>query len=133
MALSAVLLLALPGLAWALEEEVTLSPQEAAKLAMIVRAQASGPEAVGVELEFPATGELLHYRRVELDISYGKKRVLFTTLAETSSPAGHKIVGFTAARTMVPQIQLRVVTQDGLSRVARVLVLKDFVNVNDLR
>jgi hypothetical protein len=129
----AVILVAVPGVAWGLEEIATLTPEEAAKAGMIVRAQASGPEAVGVQLELPTKGELQHFARVELSIRDGKKTVLFTTLKEERSPEGHVTVGFVLARSLLPQCTLRVVTQDGLSRIAREMAMKDFVDLGKLR
>ena len=133
VAVSAVMLLALPGLAWALEEIETVSPERAAELGMIVRAKAAGAAAVGVELEFPTTGELTKFARVELSMREGKKTLFFTELKEEKSPAGHTIVRFLTDRSRVPQITLRVVTQDGLSRVARELAMKDFVDLGKAR
>jgi hypothetical protein len=132
-ALLVLMLVAVPALAWGLEDPVTVTAQRAAELGMIVRSKASGPEAVGVELEFPTTGALQKYQRVELALRDGKKTLLFTTLKEEQTPAGHMIVRFVLDRSKVPQCQLKVVTQDGLSRVGYTLPLKDFIDLENVR
>jgi hypothetical protein len=133
VAVLAVAFVALPGLAWALEDVITLTPQQAVALGMIVRAKASGSEAVSVELAFATTGALQKYERVELTIRDGKKLVVFTRLKEEAPMPGHVSVYFIADRAKIPECTLKVVTQDGLSRIGRVLPMKDFVNVADDR
>lgn len=133
-AVSAVLLVALPTLASALEEIESVTPQRATELGMIVRAEAAGPEAVQVELEFPTTGELKGFRRVELKIEEGEKAIFSATLKEETSASGHVIVRFYADRARIPQFELKVVTVgDALSRVGHVLALKDFVDLQKVR
>ena len=89
VAVSAVLLAVLPTLACALEEIENVTRQRATELGMIVRAEAAGPDAVHVELEFPTTGELKDFRRVEIRIEDGKKLIFSSTLKEETSASGH--------------------------------------------
>ena len=134
VAVSAVLLAVLPTLACALEEIENVTRQRATELGMIVRAEAAGPDAVHVELEFPTTGELKGFRRVEIRIEDGKKLIFSSALKEETSASGHVIVSFYADRARIPQFELKVVTVgDALSRVGRVLALKDFVDLEKIR
>ena len=134
VAVSAVLLAAFVNLASALEDVITITPQQAADLGMIVRAQAAGPETVSVQLEFPITGELKNHQGVGLTIEDGRKVIFSTTLREERTPAGHVIVSFSADRARLDQITLKVSTRgDALTRIGRVLAMKDFVGLEKLR
>jgi len=127
-------LLAIPGVTCALEDIELVTPARATELGMIVRAQAAGPDAVAVDLEFPTTGELKGFRGVELRIEDGKKLIFSSTLKEERSEQGHVVVRFYADRARIPQIELKVATRgDALTRVGHVLPLKDFVDLTKVR
>lgn len=129
-----VLFAAVPGLAFALEEIENVTPERATELGMIVRAEAAGPDAVAVDLEFPTTGELKGFRGVELRIEDGKKLIFSSTLKEERSEQGHVVVRFYVDRARIPQIELKVATQgDALSRVGHVLAMKDFIDLTKVR
>jgi hypothetical protein len=134
LAVSAIFLAVFPLAASALEDVDDVTRERAAELGIIVRAKAAGPDAVGVELEFPTSGELKGFRRVEFRIEDGKKLIVASTLKEEESQPGHVVVSFYADRGRIPQIELKVVTVgDALSRVGHVLALKDFVDLEKLR
>jgi hypothetical protein len=121
-------------LASALEDVVTITPAQAAELGMIVRAKASGPDAVTVVLEFPTTGELKNHAGVGLTMEDGRKVIFSTRMREERTPDGHVIVSFSADRARLDQIKLKVASQgDGLTRIGRVLPMKDFIRLDQLR
>jgi hypothetical protein len=131
---SAVLLLALPSLARALEEIELVTKERAVELGIIVRAAAAGPDAVRVELEFPIAGELKGYTHTYLEIKNGKRVLFSANLKEEDAQPGHVIVSFYADRSRLPEFSLKVGTRgDALTRVGHILSLRDFVDLERLR
>jgi hypothetical protein len=134
VAISSIILLALPALASALEEIEIVTKERATELGMIVRTEAAGPDAVHVELEFPIAGELKGFTDVHLEIKTGKKVLFSSSLREDRSQPGHIIVAFYADRARLPEFTLKVGARgDALSRVGHVLPLKDFVDLEKIR
>jgi hypothetical protein len=120
-----------PCLAMMSLEEVSKS--RAKELGMVVRANAAGPDAVRVWLEFDAAGELKSYSRVDLEMRDGGKLLVSSTLKEDPSKPGHVIVSFAADRGQLDRITLRVVTGVSRDMVGHDLRVKDFVDLAKLR
>jgi hypothetical protein len=134
LAISAIFVLSLPTLGFALEDPVNVDNVLATKLGMIVRAKAAGPDAVAVELEFPTTGDLKGYTGTSVEIKSGKKLIFFTTLRDVPSQPDHVIVSFYLDRARIPETTLKVTARgDALTRVGYILALKDFVDLDKVR
>ncbi len=100
---------------------------------MEVRATAAGPDAVRVEVEFAAKGELKHFEMAELEMREGEKFLMRSTVREEKMPSGRVIVSFTADRAYLEKLTLRMVTQDGLHIVYHDLRVKEFVDLKKIR
>jgi hypothetical protein len=134
LAISAIVVLALPTLGFALEDPVNVDNELATKLGMIVRAKAAGPDAVSVELEFPTTGDLKGYTGTTVEIKSGKKLLFYSTLRDEPSQPGHVVVNFHLDRSRLPETTLKVTSRgDALTRVGYILALKDFVDLDKVR
>jgi len=96
-ALAFVLVICSP-ICLAMMEIEFVSPQRAKELGMAVKANAAGPDAMRISLEFPAAGELKSFSRVDLEIMDGGKLQLSASLREEKTNDGHVIVSFAAAR-----------------------------------
>jgi hypothetical protein len=110
-----------------------VSPARAKEMAMEVRSQPAGPDAVRVEFEFETRGELKYFNRVDLEISDGGKLLISPALMpENRSKPGHVVVVFTADRAQVDKITLTVVVGD-FGDVGYELRLKDFVDLKKVK
>ncbi|HEV3145559.1 MAG TPA: hypothetical protein VGZ47_16820 [Gemmataceae bacterium] len=128
-----VLLLAMPSLGCAFESIDIVTKERAKELGVEIRWNPAGPDAVRVVLEFETKGELKSYTRVELAMHEGDKLLMSSTLREEEAKPGHVVVSFAADRKKLPQIQLRVVTQNGGERTGYEISVKDFVDLEKLR
>ena len=136
----AVLLTVPPRACFALWDVLTVSKEEAKELGLLVRTTASGPNHVGVELEFRAEGAFKAFRPggkfedrtlVQLWLGQADNPILTATLKEDRSKAGRVVVGFTADRLQLDQINLRVMvpfTDGGAGGTEYRLRVKDFVD-----
>ena len=116
--------------------EIEIVTKERAKeLGMEIRANAAGPEAVRVWLEFDVKGGLKDYGRVDLEMREGEKLLLSSTLREEKGAApGRVVVSFAADRTSLEKVTVRVVTQSApRSMVGHELRVKDFVDLTKVR
>jgi hypothetical protein len=132
----AFLLAAAPSLCCALEDTVTVTPEQAKELGLEIKAKASGKDAVFVVLEFETNGKLKGYSRAELEMKDEGKLLLRSTLREDKSPSGRVVVSFAADRTKLSELTMKVVieyTDGGAGRVGYVLPVKEFVDLKKLR
>src|SRR5690349_10371721 len=98
---------------FALREIATITKKEAKDWGIEVRAKPSGPDAVGVEIEFKPEGKLKGFTHVELSVTDGAKaRVLFTQLRETRTKAGSVVVSFTVGRAFLETTTLALVARE---------------------
>ena len=134
---SSVLILLLvdtPSLCYALEGIEFVTKERAKELGLEIRANAAGPDAVRVELEFETKGELKDYSRVALEMEDEGKLLLSSTLREEKSPPGRIVVSFAADRAKLDKITLKVVVQySPRTRTGHVLKVKEFVDLEKLR
>jgi len=133
VAVFAVLLAAAPSVCLAMMEIEEVSKDRAKALGVEVRANAAGPDAIRVELEFDAKGELKDYSRVDLEIHDGGKLLSSSTLQEEKAKTGHVVVSFAADRSKLDEFTVRVVV--GHNAVLDTLVgydirVKDFVDLD---
>ena len=129
-----ILLVATPSLCYALEGIEFVTKERAKALGLEIRANAAGPDAVRVELEFETKGELKDYSRVALEMQDEGKLLLSSTLREEKSSPGRIVVSFAADRANLDKISLKVVVQySARTRTGHVLKLKEFVDLEKLR
>ncbi|HZN33479.1 MAG TPA: hypothetical protein VFB80_06645 [Pirellulaceae bacterium] len=121
-----------PNLCYALELIEIVTKERAAELGLVVRAHAAGPDAIQIELEFPAAGELKDYSSVALEIREGKKLLLSLALREEPAKPGMVAVGFAVDRARLPQLTLKVVTRAQDGRIGHVLRMNEFVDLANL-
>jgi hypothetical protein len=130
----AVMLAVAPNRSYALESIEIVTKERAKSLSLQIRANAAGPDAVLVVLEFETKGELKNYHRVALELHDGEKLLATSTLKEEEAKAGRIVVSFAADRAKLDQFTLKVVTQHGpRDRTGYVLKVKDFVELDKLR
>jgi hypothetical protein len=110
-----------------------VSRERAKEMGMEVRANTAGPDEIRVELEFKLRGELKNFSRVDLQISAGKKSLLAAPLREDRSKPGRVLVSFTADRTRLDQIDLRVMVPGTLGGTIYDLRVKEFVELEEDR
>jgi hypothetical protein len=110
-----------------------VSPQRAKELGMVVKANAAGPDAVRISLEFPINGDLKSFSRVDLEIMDGGKLQLSASLREEKTNEGHVIVSFAVARDQLDKLTLRVVTGVPRDMVGHDLRLKELVDLKNLK
>ena len=127
------LLVLAPSVCFAMMSIEIVSKDRAKELGLEVRANAAGPDAVRVELEFEAKA-LPGYSRVDLEIRDGGKLLSSSTLREDTAKQGRVVVSFAADRTKLSQITLRIVTGVGTrSMVGHDIPVKEFVDLDKLR
>jgi hypothetical protein len=134
-----VLLGVAPRACFALWDVLPVSKEKAKELGLLVRTRASGPNHVGVELEFKTEGNFKAFipggkfndlALVQLWIGQGDNTHVTAALKEDRSQAGRVVVGFIADRVQLDQSNLRVMvpyTDGGLGGITYVLRVKDFV------
>jgi hypothetical protein len=128
------LLVGIPRLCYAYEPIEFVTQERAKSLGMEIRANAAGPDAVRVELEFETKGELKDYSRVALEMQDEGKLLLTSTLREDKSQPGRVVVSFAADRTKLDKLTLKVVVQySARGRTGHVLRIKEFVDLEKLR
>lgn len=114
-----------------------MSPRSGPKaLGLEIRANAAGPDAVRIELEFETKGELKDFSRVALEMRDEGKFLLSSTLREEKSQPGRVVVSFAADRMKLDKITLKVVVEyprPALGRAGYVLRVKEFVDLEKLR
>ncbi len=110
-----------------------VSKARAKALDMEIRSTANGPDAVWVELEFEAKGELKSFDRANLEIRDVGKFVLSSSLKEGRSKPGHVVVSFTADRAHLDQITMVVVVGAPEGYTGYKLRVKDFVDLEKVK
>jgi hypothetical protein len=121
-------LIARPSSAEMLIERVTT--ERAKQLGMQIQANPAGHDALRIVLDFPTTGELKSFTRVDLEITDAGKLVLSSTLKDGHSKPGHVVVSLTAGRANLENMTLRVVSsQPALGGSGYDLRLKDFIDL----
>ena len=110
-----------------------VSKDRAKELGLNIRANAAGPDAVRIELEFEKK-MLPRYSRVDLEIRDGGKLLSSSALREESSIPGRVIVSFAADRAKLRQFTLRVVTGVGTrNMIGYDIQIHEFVDPEKLR
>ena len=128
------LLVGIPRLCCALEDIEIVTQERAKALGLEIKANAAGPDAVRVVLEFETKGELKNYSRVALEIHDGERLVSSSTLREEKEVPGRVIVSFAADRTRLDQFTLKVVTQESpRTRTGHVLRMTEFLGPTKIR
>src|SRR5258706_9883405 len=90
----AFLLASTPCLCFGMMDIELVSPQRAKELGMVVKANAAGPDAVRISLEFAIKGDLKSFSRVDLEMMDGGKLQLSASLREERTNEGRVIVSF---------------------------------------
>jgi hypothetical protein len=130
----AILLTVAPNRSYALESIEIVTKERAKALGLEIRANAAGPDAVRIKLEFAIQGELTDYHRVALELHDGGKLLATSTLKHDESKPGRVVVSFAADRANLDQFTLKVVTQSGpRTRTGHVIQVKNFVELDKLR
>lgn len=129
----ATLLLTTLGVCSAMDSIEPLSKERVKALGMVIRSKPAGPDAVWVELEFEVRGELKDVTHVGLEMWSGKKLLLSATLRDNRPSPGHVAVSFTAARSDLDKLNLRVLSDQGLGSVGYQFRVKDVVDSETVR
>lgn len=133
LTLPVLLLLAIQSVSFALMSLDIVTVKRAEELGLQIRANAAGPDAVRIELEFPTNDKLKGFERVDLIVEEGTLR-LHSTLKDESSAPGTAQVGFAADRQNLKSLTLRVVCRHGQrSLVGHDIKVKDFVDLNAIK
>src|SRR5688500_13932464 len=103
------LLVAIPGLCCALEDVEIVTQERAKALGLEIKARASGPDHVGVTLEFEIKGELKDYSCVVLEMKDQGKLLFYSTLGKEESPPGRAVFSFVTDRAKLDELTLKVV------------------------
>jgi hypothetical protein len=129
-------LLVVPNPCFALWLIAPVSKERAKEMGLEVRSTAAGPNHVMVELEFKTEGKFKEFSpagkfkdrsRVELRIGEGVNPPISAPLREDRSKPGHVVVSFSADRTQLDKLTLRVMAPEPDGGTIYHLRVKDFV------
>lgn len=110
-----------------------VSKERAKALGVEVRAKASGPKHIWVELEFKPKGELKKFNHVSMEIREGKELLVgYAPIQTKRTNSGTIVFSFMANRAYLEKITLRVVEGDPLNMNGHDLQLKEFVDLKKL-
>lgn len=101
-----------------------------------IRAQAAGPNAVWLELEFKPEDKLKQFSHVELKMTEREESLVVSTgLRETRSSSGSVVVSITVSRAYLERTTLSVVLRDPREAGDHTyeLKMKDFVDLDKVR
>jgi hypothetical protein len=132
----AIFLALTPNPCFALWDLEIVSKERANELGMEVRSTAAGPNHVQVELEFKAEGELKNFSHVDLRFGKGDNLAVTAPMREDRSKPGRVAVNFTADRTQLDKLTLRVMVpfrDGGAGGTVHELRVKDFVELEKVR
>jgi hypothetical protein len=133
LTLSALLVVAVQGVAFALMSLDIVTVDRAKELGLQISANAAGPKAVRIELEFQAKDKLEGFERVDLIVEEGTLRLHSTLQDESPSPETVK-VGFAVDRENLKSLKLRVVCRHGeRTLVGHDISVKDFVDLGAIK
>src|SRR5215216_2503002 len=90
-----------------------VTKQRARELGIDIRADAAGPDAVRVTIEFDARGDLKDFTRADLEIHDAGKLLASSTLKEDQPTPGHVVVSFAADRAKLQNFTVRLVAHHG--------------------
>jgi hypothetical protein len=124
-----VLLLVAPGMCFAMDSITPISKERAKELGIEVHSKAAGPDAIWVGLEFETKGKLKSVTHVDLHMWDGKKLLLSTILRDNRPSPGRVAVSFTADRSSLDKLTIRVLSDMGLGSVGYSLHVKDLVDL----
>ena len=129
-----VLLLTIPSLCLAVISLENVTKERAKELGVEVRANAAGPDAVRIAVEFEAKGAFAKYSRTDLEIHDGGKLLATSTLREEKDKPGRIVISFAADRALLEKITVRILTEHSArSRVGHDIQIKDFVELDKVR
>ena len=111
LAVLAVLFVA-PGRCFALWLITSVSKETAKKVGIEVRSTETGPNQIRVELEFNAEGALHNLSHAELGFGKADNPEVIAPLREDRSKPGRVVVSFTADRTQLEKLSLRVMVPE---------------------
>ncbi len=119
-------------------EIVIVTPSIAKDMGMELRAKASGPEVVRVELEFKTKDKLKEFVRVDLeicdgDLEKGGKWLLSTALKEDRPKPDQIGVSFATTRANLKQLTLRIIAGPPGNYTGYDLSVTKFVDVEKLK
>ncbi len=126
------ILVVAPSPCFALWGIAPVTKANAKEMGMEVRSKSAGPKDVRVELEFKIDDKLKNFSRVDLRFGEGDKMVV-AALQEDRSKPGRCVVSFSADRSHLDKIALRVMVPESLGGSAYELRVKDFVELEKAR
>jgi hypothetical protein len=137
----AVLLALSPAPSFALRALGVMSKEEAKAAGLEVRATASGPDAVWVEVDFKTEGDLKGFNPerqgdlVELKLREGEKSLLTSVMQWKQTSPGRYVVSFLADRKQLEKVVVTIVVGRGLlpDGGAYEVRMKDFVELEKVR
>ena len=123
----AVLLLVVSSPCFALWGHENVSKARAKELGMEFRSEPTGPNEVGVDLEFKTEGELKNFSQVDLRIGEGDNPPVTAPLREDRSKPGRVAVRFYADRGQLDKLSLWIRVPGGAGGTIYHLRAGDFV------
>lgn len=134
-----ILLFAASSQCFALRSFAHVSKERAKELGIEIQANAKGPDAIWVQLDFKTEGELNYFSAergslVELEIKEGEKTLLTAALQVKQPILGHNVVSFVFDRAQVNEMTLTVVVGHGaMAGGAYILRVNDFIESEKFR
>lgn len=133
LTLSVLLLLAIQSVSFALMTLDIVTVDRAKELGLQIRANAAGPKAVRIVLEFQPKDALKGFERVDLIVEEGTLRLNSTLKEDRSTPESVR-VSFAADRQNFESLTLRVVCRHGeRTLVGHDIPVKDFVDLDAIK
>lgn len=120
---------------FALKTTLAVNKEDAEKLGIELRAKAAGPDAVSLEIDFKAEGNLKDFTHMELKLEDGQQFVFSGLLHGVRTDSGNVIVRFSTRRSYIESSTLSVVMRSPGEAGDHTLKLRmsDFVNLEKLR
>lgn len=125
--LALVLTLMAPRESFALWDVLTLTPEEAARLGIEVRATGN-PESVSVAVEFALADALKDFEGAYLEIKPEGDSVISVPMREERTDAEHVILSFFSHRDQLDTLAVRIRVPGGLGGTLYVIPVDDFVD-----
>ncbi len=133
VAVFATLLAVSATVGYAMMDIEVVSNERAKALEVSVRAKASGPKHVWVELEFKTEGELKNFSHVSMEIRDGKELLVgYAPMEAKRTNSGTVVFRFIASRAYLDKITLRIVEGELTNMVGHEFPLRDFVDLENL-
>lgn len=127
LALALVLTLMAPRESFALWDVLTLTPEEATRLGIEVRATGNS-ESVSVAVEFVLADEFKDFEGAYLEIKPEGDSVISVPMREERTDEGHVTLSFFSHRDQLETLSVRIRVPGGLGGTLYVLPVDDFVD-----